>query len=771
MTVLESILKYLRSAALYNKHELAAPRVILWPDEERLWTLCIEPLRESYPVLWSLGDYAPDKATGPAAWLRYQLETQSGDAVPVIYLPGIGRSAFRSADQCPTQAKHLFALQFQGQFWTQKNGKNWTPFAFFSSADGGLGLDVAGDQDTKKAIQESLTKLLEVDLDALQGRKLEAGDFRAIVTKEPAKTLLQWMGNPGKIKLELEKSGSEWTSFCAVCRDAYQFDPEKDGVITAAEKLSSGKTTWQLVWGRYKEAPRFYPGVKELLEKPGQVLLFEKASEYKPDSNRQEEERLGTELLALSSASHKDAITKIKTLATEHAHRSTWVWSTLGESPLALAIGYLRDLAEVVQASGNPSTWDALADYYSTLGWKADRSILRALDAARTTAAAKAVTAAIQAVYLPWLEKFSALTQALAATYPITGPQTCRILPVEDGMVYLFADGLRMDLARSLEEKLISSGLDVRFEHVWSALPTVTATAKHAWMPLAGKLGGPLEGEGFEPKEQSNGKTLTHTRFKQLIEELGVPFLTSDVTLFPSECAWTEFGSLDTYGHDQGAKLAWRVDEELSGLQQQIGELLQAGWSKVKVITDHGWLLLPGGLPKAELPKHLSVSRWGRCAIPSAGAQHGYPMTSWFWDAAEAVILAPGVSCFIAGMEYAHGGLTLQEALIPSLTITIKETARTKSIVLKEMKWSGMRLNMIWEGAAGLTVDLRSKVTDASTRFASSSMIAAADGQKTSLLVTDDEALGAAAFLVVIDQTGQPIFNHSVVIGGNDYAT
>lgn len=30
MTILESILKYLRSAASYNKHELAAPRVILY---------------------------------------------------------------------------------------------------------------------------------------------------------------------------------------------------------------------------------------------------------------------------------------------------------------------------------------------------------------------------------------------------------------------------------------------------------------------------------------------------------------------------------------------------------------------------------------------------------------------------------------------------------------------------------------------------------------------------------------------------------------------
>ena len=154
MTILELILKSLRSAASYNKHELAAPRVILWPDEDRQWSQCIEQLRINYPALWSLGDYLPEQLTGPAAWLRYQMERHSSEDIPVIYLPVIGRSAFRSAEQCPNPAKHLFALQFQGQFWTQKNGKDWTPFAFFKSADRGLNLDVAEDQDTKKAIKE-----------------------------------------------------------------------------------------------------------------------------------------------------------------------------------------------------------------------------------------------------------------------------------------------------------------------------------------------------------------------------------------------------------------------------------------------------------------------------------------------------------------------------------------------------------------------------------------------------------------------------------------
>jgi hypothetical protein len=394
---------------------------------------------------------------------------------------------------------------------------------------------------------------------------------------------------------------------------------------------------------------------------------------------------------------------------------------------------------------------------------------LQALNAARSNAATKAVTAAIRAAYIPWLEKLSALTQALASTYPTNGPATCRTLPVEEDTVYLFADGLRMDLARGLEERLLTSGLavEVEFNFCWSALPTVTATAKPAWMPLAEKLGGPLEGTGFQSREQSTGKTLVQARFKQLLTELGISFIESNDLALPSGCAWTELGSVDTYGHEQGAKLAWRVEEELTGLQQRIAELLHSGWAKVKVVTDHGWLMAPGGLPKIELPKHLTASRWSRCAIPGAGAQHGFPVTSWFWDSAEAVVLAPGVSCFVAGMEYAHGGLTLQEALIPSLTVSVKQMGGAKSVALKEIKWSGMRLNVVLEGAEGLTVDVRGKVADATTSFAASPVTGAANDQKISLLVENDEALGQAAFLVVVDQAGQTVFKHPVVVGEN----
>jgi alkylhydroperoxidase family enzyme len=116
-------------------------------------------------------------------------------------------------------------------------------------------------------------------------------------------------------------------------------------------------------------------------------------------------------------------------------------------------------------------------------------------------------------------------------------------------------------------------------------------------------------------------------------------------------------------------------------------------------------------------------------------------------------------------MEYAHGGLTVQEALIPSLTVTAKHTASAKAVVVKELKWAQLRLNLILEGAQGLTVDVRSKIADAGSSFVTSPAKVAGNGQKTSLLVADNDALGTAAFLVLLDEKGEVIHKRSVVIG------
>ena len=92
-------------------------------------------------------------------------------------------------------------------------------------------------------------------------------------------------------------------------------------------------------------------------------------------------------------------------------------------------------------------------------------------------------------------------------------------------------------------------------------------------------------------------------------------------------------------------------------LEERVAELLQAGWQRVSVITDHGWLMLPGGLPKVDLPENLTLYGRGvvrdeaRCAGESGDGTLAVGLRG------SCVALAPGIACFEAGVEYEHGGL------------------------------------------------------------------------------------------------------------------
>jgi len=52
-------------------------------------------------------------------------------------------------------------LQYRGTIWSQLNAKDWTILAFLKSDQGGLGLDVAQDNDTRKAMQLALYRLMD----------------------------------------------------------------------------------------------------------------------------------------------------------------------------------------------------------------------------------------------------------------------------------------------------------------------------------------------------------------------------------------------------------------------------------------------------------------------------------------------------------------------------------------------------------------------------------------------------------------------------------
>jgi hypothetical protein len=174
MTVLDNLVESLRNAAAYNRHESASPRVVLWPDGERVWAKAVDVVvRDAVAELLILDPSRSDPSAGPATLVRYWLAKRSwGQSTPIVYLPGVSRQAFRGAAGFPADAKHLFALQFQGHFWTQQNGKDWTPFAFLTSEEGGLSLRVSRDRQTVQALGDQLENVLRARVSDLRGHHL-----------------------------------------------------------------------------------------------------------------------------------------------------------------------------------------------------------------------------------------------------------------------------------------------------------------------------------------------------------------------------------------------------------------------------------------------------------------------------------------------------------------------------------------------------------------------------------------------------------------------
>ena len=226
---------------------------------------------------------------------------------------------------------------------------------------------------------------------------------------------------------------------------------------------------------------------------------------------------------------------------------------------------------------------------------------------------------------------------------------------------------------------------------------------------------------------------------------------------------WTETGKLDALGHSLEALLVRQIDPEIDSLVDRVDGLLNAGWSKVRVVTDHGWLLLPGGLPKVELSPHLVATKWARCAAVKGGSTPSIPTYPWYWNPVLRIASPPGIGAFMANTEYAHGGVSLQECVIPELVVERGEEAVSATIT--EISWRGMRCRVaVKSSASGLHVDLRLNWKQAASSIVAAPKELGTNGE-ASLAVSDDKHEGAAASVVVSDPSGRVLDSKPTTVG------
>jgi len=774
-TLLEAVRTSLIHAGRYNVGDVVAPAAILWTDSDAQWQPLVEMLKSLMLEIFTLGDYEPDKKTGPTIWLKCVIErvlpeiSFPEDSIPIIYMPNVSRQLLRAADECPDELKPMVELLYRGSVWTQRNGKDWTIEAFLVSEDGGLGLDVARDKQTRRAMIGALRQLAVTPVSRLKGKRLEAEDFDRLMIDDTQRDVLMWLSDPDSTREEWDDN--KWSAFCSRCKAEFTFDPKKDGELAGGEKLGLREGAWMAVWQRFAEAPGLYPGIPDLLRRAKPPTLpFEK--DPWPDENELAEKELRRQLSALDSLNAKEARSRILELENQHGIRRDWVWAKLEQSPLAQSLKSLKLLAEHTEKSLGGDSPQTMADIYSQSGYLADLAVLQALALVKATEDLEAVKTAIRVVYLPWLNDTAEHFQKLVIEQSLPDLRSLdeNIIECETGTCILFADALRYDLAQQLISIANERKLIICQQQRWAGLPTVTSTAKPVVSPVADRIGTTLINESFQPIIKGESQQLTTDRFRKLLSAAGYEFIPISETGDPKAKGWTEYGELDKMGHSLHGKLAARIEDQLEQLLERIRSLLEAGWKEIKVVTDHGWLLIPGGLPSIKLPAYLTECKWSRCAIIKDTSQVKVPMTRWFWNPQEAFAFGPGIHCFRAGNEYAHGGVSLQECLIPSLCITLAEETKPIAIDIKEVQWIGLRCRICVDPPEkGILLDIRTKVNDPDTSIIVDKQPKETDTEgRSALLVTDDSLEGTTVSIVLMNNAGRVISKLATTVGGEE---
>ena len=767
-TVLDRLIEQLRARDTPLDGQ-TRPAAILWTDPKREWLPLVDVLLPRVEEYLVLGDYDAGRRTGPAVWLRCVVDDAldeprlPDDRPPIIYLPGIARQDLRAGEECRDGLKPLVELLFRGALWHQPNGSDWTVNAFLTSRKA-LHLDVAGDRATAEALSRALEEVALTPVAQLKGRHLEAEDFDRMLAGDVIRDLLRWMGDPDATRNRLGENG--WPAFCNRSRDELDFDPAREADVVAGERMAKSEGAWTAVWERFTEAPGSYGDIAGLLRRsaPADALRFEERERW-PDLNDEDEGAVRLALQGLPKLAHRQACEAVDGLERNHGERRGWVWARLGLAPMAAVLKPLANLAAAAQrALGGTEPADVAAAYVER-GWQADLGAWQAV-AAAPIADEACVAAAVRHLLQPWLDESARAFQAAVERAPLPGAGGQPGVDAADDGCLVFVDGLRFDLGQRLAEQMEGRGFRVDLRRRWAALPTVTGTGKPAVTPIAGEIEGDVLGQAFAARMKVDGKQAGASTLRAALEARGYQILRDDGVDAPRAHparGWLETGAFDTFGHDRGAELARDLERELERVAGRLERVLDAGWTSVRVVTDHGWLLLPGRLPKVDLPEHLTATRWARCAVVAGESAPDVVRAPWHWNGAQWFATPPGIACFNRSEEYAHGGLSIQECLIPDLVVTRTEGSETAARITS-VTWRGLRC-FIEAAVRGspVTADLRLERPTGESVAAAAKPVDAEGA--VSLVLADDEHEAAALVLVLLDDAGRVLAQQPIRVG------
>ena len=768
--IIDILIKKIRQFSDYNDSAEVKPAVIFWPDAESRFESAIKVLLKEMPELFVLGKYNAAEKTGPAIWLRCVIAgTVSAeyprDMVPVIYLPGVGREKFRPETAEPL-LKPLVPLQYLGRFFSQKSSKDITPYSFLAKTSDGIGLDIPDGVEIRETLKSALSIILNMRISELKDQHIDADYLNGIIAGgDTINSLLAYINSGDEVFTDSEQK----TALKKLFISKYGLDLDKATQINAAKMLARHSTLeWKSVWKQYEMAYDTYPKIEEQIRKcyydtfitPG---TYNKSEEGWPQYNDQQEAQLLASLKALYDKSDNDVIAGIEVLDKEHSLRIETLWGRHGKAQIARATAYLDKIIKAFESDIYGSSISELAEYYRKRGYKADQNALLSLQSAQNDEQMTCIKNLLSGFYKHQVDHVTTAFQKAVENegYPYKPTD----VHYKKDTCILFVDGLRYDMTKLLEEKLISTSdkYKVTEREFWCPFPSVTACGKYAVSPIASELEGTIC-DDYGPAFKENGTKVNSTNFKKHLEDNGWSVI-SDASVKDGNYGWYATRSIDKLGHDKQCAMAQQVDMLISEISNKIDELWNVGWKYIEVVTDHGWMFIPNKMPKCNLPSAMTESNGGRCAQIIEGVHCEYQQVSWSWNPYAIVAAARGIGSFIDGKEYAHGGLSLQECLTLQLEVSKGEAEKTTDIY--NISWKGMACSFDISGDIdSISVDIRISAADSNSSLVDKMKQPDGDGH-TRLLVTVDDVEGKSAYLVLISDADNKVINQKrIQIGG-----
>jgi hypothetical protein len=413
----------------------------------------------------------------------------------------------------------------------------------------------------------------------------------------------------------------------------------------------------------------------------------------------------------------EDRLDEVRVFVGRHKH-SVWLGKGESQAQWGLVAAALQLVAACEDADRNLGGYmgslDALIEHYTSSLREIDRlqrefeqalgeyvSMEQVVDDVAEHARKRYARIAekVQAIFIKHLEREGWPQQGRLANVDLFDKLVAPLLAERDKRVaYFVVDALRYELGLELQRQLIDTGV-ATVQAASAQLPTVTPIGMASLLPSAGKTLTILR-EGKDPVATLDGKrhTSVASRMKVFEELYGDRFAQMTLSEFNStkkvkvadavSLLVIRSTEIDSHLENNPDTTLGLVHQTLKGIRVAIHRLKQAGFTNVVIATDHGFFL-NGHADAGDLCTKPSVGDWitihDRALLGTGSGD-----TQNLVLPTEKVGIRGDFECFGVprslatyrrGLRFFHGGASLQEAIVPAITVALQDQAARETIV------------------------------------------------------------------------------------------